>query len=366
MNANNAQELSFVDQLIQAVSVSQELLAESANAKKCIDALSAIETESELVKVTLWKLNKLSGNNKKGAVEALEFLIPAAQAVLEEDAKNQAPSRLAEIEEEILKHHSVAANALLTIGKLLNEAREEFSKAKEFLVWAEDKFGYKKAYVYRLMAAAEKFGDNPAFEGVAIKVLTIIAGLPEEVQKQAEELAEKGQLDTAKAQELQAEANPAPEQEKPAQAKAGPAVSTRDTAGAPWDEQSSASEGFDEEPDFAPAPVSVVLPEVKTEAPAELSDLNPADLQALIRSLQEQLREAKAAAIKKPELPWLPQFDNECLAARLGLSEAQGLDAKQARKAYRDLVKIGYGVEHPANAKLQEALQYLLGQREAA
>lgn len=361
-----SKELSFVDQLVQSIAVSQELLAESANAKKCIDALSAIETESELVKVTLAKLGKLSGNNKKGAVDALSFLVEQAQAVLEKEEADQAPvRRLAEIEEEILKHHSVAANALLTIGKLLNEAREEFAKAKEFLVWAEDKFGYKKAYVYRLMAAAEKFGDNPAFEGVAIKVLTIIAGLPEEVQKQAEELAEQGQLDTAKAQELQDKANPAADQETPVQAKVGPSVDTGWT-GAPWEEQASEPEQFGEDPDFAPAPVSVVLSEVKAEAPTELSELNPSDLQALIRSLQEQLREAKAAAIKKPDLPWLPQFDNECLAARLGLSEAQGLDAKQARKAYRALVKVGYGVEHPANAKLQEALEHLLGQSKAA
>lgn len=362
-----SKELSLVDQLVQAIAVSQELLADSANAKKCIDALSAIETDSELVKVTLAKLGKLSGNSKKGAVEALSFLVEQAQAVLEKEEEDQAPvSRLAEIEEEILKHHSVAANALLIIGKLLNEAREEFQKAKEFLVWAEEKFGYKKAYVYRLMAAAEKFGDNPAFEGVAIKVLTIIAGLPEEVQQQAEELAEQGQLDTAKAQELQDKANPKPEQEKPVQAKTGPSVSTGETTGAPWDEQASTSEDLVEDPDFSPAPVSVALPEVKAEAPTELSELNPNDLQALIRSLQDQLREAKAAALKKPELPWLPQFDNECLAARLGLSEAQGLDAKQVRKAYRDLVKIGYGVDHPANAKLQEALQHLVGQRKAA
>lgn len=361
--ANKAQDSDFLDLLTQVETVAKELRESGANAKKCLDAISSIGSDAEVVKLSLAKFDKVSGNNKKDAAIFLDELILLVQLVLKEE--EPATYRLAEIEEEILKHHSVAANALLTIGKLLNEAREEFDKAKEFLVWAEDKFGYKKAYVYRLMAAAEKFGDNPAFEGVAIKVLTIVAGLPEEVQKQAAELAQEGKLDTAKAQELQASAAPAPAEQAPekanAPAKAGPSVSTGDTTGAPWDEP----EAQEEDLDFSPAPVSVALPEVQQEVPSELSEVNPQDLRALIQSLQEQLREAKAAALAKPELPWLPQFNNECLAARLGLSEAQGLDAKQVRKAYRDLVKVGYGADHPANAKLQEAIEGLV-QKKAA
>lgn len=351
---------TFVDRLIAAVSVAQELTAEGANAKKCIEALTALDSDSEVVKNTLWSLDRLSGNNKKGAQAALEFLITEGKALVAE-SEEQKPSRLLEIESSINELNSTAANALLGIGKLLNEARGEFEKAKEFLAWAEEKFSYKKAYVYRLMAAADKFGDKPEFEGFSIKVLTIVAGLPEEVQKQASELAKDGELSPAKVTELEKASKPEPKtEEEPEVLSAVPTEAPESTpveTTAPWESAE------DSAPDFEPAPTSVVLPEAGDSA-AQLEKASdkadPAELRAIIASLQERLKEVEAKASKKPELPSLPQFNNDCMAARLGLSEAQAEDVKTVRAAYRDFVKLGYGVQHPANAKLQEALNVLV------
>ena len=359
--------LNFVEKLNTLAAIASDLICKGANAKACIEALSAVEVESEVLQVALNRLGKLSGRNKKESVQILHDFQTEVSMVLDEQ-EVEAVTDLAAIEAEILVLNKTAAEALLRIGALLNTARAEFDKAKEFLTWAEDKFGYKKAYVYRLMAAADKFGDKPEFEGVAIRVLTIVAGLPEELQAEAAELAQAGELDTKAAEELQAKAAPAP-----AEAPKGisPAVTLAEVKGTaqaqteaaddtPWGTEEDLGEDFGE--DFAPAPADVALT-VPAKPAAEVSALdelrgNPDQLIAIIKALQEEIRLANSKPAKV-ELPWLPQFTNSCFAARLGLSEEQAKSKQAVRTAFRDLVKIGYGAEHQAHPHLKAALDAL-------
>ena len=276
------------------------------------------------------------------------------------------------------------AEKQLAIGVLLLEAKDLHPTAKAFVEWSEEVLGYKKAYTYRLISVAERFGSEEAFEGVAIRVLHILAGLPEEVQEAAKDIAKAGALDTDTVNALKDAVQGKPNTEpKPLPAK-GSTEEEEELQNAIQEEQEALQEAEIES--LFERPDAVVLPKAKATKdepklePKEVEGLDIAPwldqeeellapslpvqdggledrLLTIIAGLQEELAQAK-----KQELPALPQFNNTDLAARLGLTHEQAKDKKQVRAAYNGLEAIGYNVKHSSHALLAQALKGLLAQ----
>lgn len=355
--------------LREAVSV---LLHDKATPKDAIAKLGEFEGQPG-VETALHDLKQLPWNAKAKAEPVLRDLFEKA----DEDEVSGAVARIPEIEATIRDLMQTAGTALLSIGELLNEARDEFESAREFLAWALEKFGFKKAYVYRLMNVADNFSQEDVLAGQSIRVLHRLAGFPEEVKQAAREQVEGGENLTDKgAQALNAEMNPPTEesQQGPSQgddnqeglhntvdANAQHSPAQAEDQGAPW-EPSTGSES-----PVAGQPVEL------TEAPkpAQQAEENPeiARLNRIIEELQAELaanrqeRERKSGGSKAPVLP---QFSSECMYARLGLSADESANTDKVRKAFRALVKAGYGSQHESHGLLIEARDALMQVSEAA
>lgn len=330
-----------------------------------VKAETAFEVAEELMQAAPW-------NAKKRAAAILEQLLTdlaEAEDIADEENtvtkgnSEQSIARLPEIESNIKELMTTAATALLSVGQLLNEARDEFDNAKEFLAWADEKFGFKKAYVYRLMKVADEFQHDEVLAGQSINVLSKLAGLPEEVKQKAREAVEGGEELTGKAVQRMAKGDEeAPEggAQQEADQSTGVDENARHTAplgddeGAPWSPETGAG-------DTPTDPPKLVEPEASDEV-KRLRDMI-AELQAELAAARQE-RESKAKG--KGQAPMLPQFTSDCLYARLGLSAEQGADPAEVRKAFRALVKAGYSSDHEAYPALVEAKDNLMQVAEAA
>lgn len=291
------------------------------------------------------------------------------ESMTEENAELNAdqPTRLHEIEATIHELNSTAATALLSVGQLLNEARDEFDSAKAFLAWALDSFGFKKAYVYRLMQVAETFQPDDVLAGQSVNVLHKLAGFPEEVREAAREVVEEnGKVTGREAEQLAADLTKNDTDSSADNAPASdakPDLGQGDT-GAPWDAKTGAQAG-DDSTELTQVPPMEDPAFVGEDRAADNSEL--VELRALVTDLRAELAAARTDKPKaKPEAPHLPQFDNAALYARLGLSAEQASDGKAVRQAFRALVKAGYGSAHASHALLVEARDALLGEAKAA
>jgi len=341
--------------LREAVSL---LLSDKATPKDALAKLAEFEGQPG-VETAIHDLKALPWNAKAKAEPVLRDLLDKA----DEAEVSGAVARLPEIEDSITELMKTAGTALLSIGELLNEAREEFDNAKDFLAWSLEKFGFKKAYVYRLMQVADEFKADDILAGQSIRVLHKLAGLPEEVKQAAREQVQQGDNLTGKDVDKLSKGDEEPAQE-PEQPKAGQsttvdendqhAAALGDDEGAPW----SAGTGRE-----APTgePPKAVEPEVDPEV-KRLREL-VSELQAELAAARQE-REAKAKG--KAQAPMLPQFTSECYYARLGLSAEQGSDPAEVRKAFRALVKAGYTSQHEAYPALVEAKDNLMQVAEAA
>lgn len=272
-------------------------------------------------------------------------------------------ARIPEIEATIKSLMGTAATALLSIGQLLNEAREEFDTGNDFLVWAREQFDFKKAYVYRLMKVADEFTPEDVLSGQSINVLNTLAGMPEEVKQAAREAVQGGEELTRKAVEGMAESGE-PEPESDAEAVPGESTTADteafhgadfgDDEGAPW----HAGTGRE-------APTGEAPKAVEPEESPEVKRLRElvSELQAELAAARQE-RESKASS--KSKAPMLPQFNSECYYARLGLSAEQGNDPAEVRKAFRALVKTGYNSHHEAYQALADAREVLMQETEQA
>lgn len=92
----------------------------------------------------------------------------------------------------------------LKIGALLAEGKEDFDNQRDFLEWADDTFGIKKAQCYNLMNIARVFATRKEFSGVAMRVLLMLVPFADEgeLMDKAADLAAVGELDTAAANQL--------------------------------------------------------------------------------------------------------------------------------------------------------------------
>src|SRR5690554_533955 len=333
-----------------------------------VKAETAFEVAEELMQSAPW-------NAKKKAAAILEQLltdlaeaedIAEEENIVTEGNSEQAIARLPEIESTIKELMTTAATSLLSVGQLLNEARDEFDNAKEFLAWADEKFGFKKAYVYRLMKVADEFRPEDVLAGQSINVLHKLAAMPEEVKQAARERVEEGEnLTGAEVERLADKGQEAPQQgddpdphestgvdENAPQTSA--ATDLGDDEGAPWNPATGSGDAPTDPPKLTQA-----------EADPEVQRLRElvSELQAELAAARQE-RESKAKG--KAQAPMLPQFNSDCLYARLGLSAEQGGDPAQVRKAFRALVKAGYSSDHEAYPALVEAKDTLMQVTDAA
>ena len=337
-------KVGIVDSLITKLRNTQEFLTgNSESLDSSIELLFALEVS----------LQELPWNSKSKARDAIDPVIDKLTE-LEDKAdkeKPQASARLPELEAEIAESLRVSANALVQAGHLLNEAREEFSSANEFLAWSRERFEFKKAYVYRLMKVADEFATDDALAGQSINVLHKLAGFPEEVKQAARELVAEGETLTGKAVEKMAGVpQPVDESKEPALP-----VSTVDNGpdlgqdeGAPW----SPATGRD-----------VSIGGIPTAVP-DSTDPELLKLRELVSELQSELaaarQERESKGKSKAVVPALPQFQSDCMYARLGLSAEQAVDPAEVRKAFRAMVKLGYSSQHESYALLLEAKDTLM------
>ena len=337
-------KVGTVDSLITKLRNTQEFLTgKSESLDSSIELLFALEAS----------LQELPWNSKSKARDAIDPVIDKLTE-LEDKAdkeKPQASARLPELEAEIAESLRVSANALVQAGHLLNEAREEFSSANEFLAWSRERFEFKKAYVYRLMKVADEFATDDALAGQSINVLHKLAGFPEEVKQAARELVAEGETLTGKAVEKMAGVpQPVDESKEP-----DLPVSTVDNGpdlgqdeGAPW----SPATGRD-----------VSIGGIPTAVP-DSTDPELLKLRELVSELQSELaaarQERESKGKSKAVVPALPQFQSDCMYARLGLSAEQAVDPAEVRKAFRAMVKLGYSSQHESYALLLEAKDTLM------
>lgn len=363
--------MNSVTELREAVAI---FLHDKATPKDAIAALNEHEGYPG-VDTALSDLKAVPWNAKAKAAPILQDLLDKLDA--SEDEGTGAVARIPEIEASIRELMKTAATSLLSVGQLLNEAREEFGSAKDFLAWAREQFEFKKAYVYRLMQVAESFDANDVLATQSIRVLHKLAGFPEEVQQAAREQAEEtGKVTEKQVEQIARLSGDAPEsgatgahegvepetaQSTTVDANAQHSHAQAEDQGAPW-EPSTGSE-----PPVAGQSVEL------TEAPkpAQQAKENPeiARLNRIIEELQAELaanrqeRERKTGGGKAPVLP---QFSSECMYARLGLSADESANAGKVRKAFRALVKAGYGSQHESHGLLIEARDALMQVAEAA
>ena len=338
-------KVGIIDSLITKLRNTQEFLtSNSESLDSSIEHLLSLESD----------LQFLPWNSKSKARDAIDPVIDRLTELEDkaEKEKVQASTRLPELEAEIAESLRVSAGALVQVGHLLNEAREEFSSANEFLTWSRERFEFKKAYVYRLMKVADEFATDDALAGQSINVLHKLAGFPEEVKQQARELVAEGETLTGKAVEKMAGVpEPVDESKEPALPESTVVDNGTDLGqdeGAPW----SPATGRD-----------VSIGGIPTAVP-DSTDPELLKLRELVSELQSELaaarQERESKGKTKAVVPALPQFQSDCMYARLGLSAEQAVDPAEVRKAFRAMVKLGYSSQHESYALLLEAKDTLM------
>lgn len=285
-----------------------------------------------------------------------------------------------EIALEIRTHLDNIGASYLKVGKALNEAREDFDKQQDFLVWVSAEFGIQKAQCYKLMKVGKSFGDDSRFAGVAMRVLAVLANFVEDeaVMNRAAELAKAGNLDSTSLEAILAPATKPTPATPPARNMAANdgntqegtengATPTASTGNAmPTIEEVTPPEVIiDGEPVESSAPAAPVVPASIVDTATNERERG---LLAMVETLretikqmqEEQRRHATERDSRVKAAPMLPQFKSKCMYARLGLSLEEAQDAKKVKKAQRDLVKLGYGEGHEAWANISEAVTSLL------
>jgi len=338
-------KVGIIDSLITKLRNTQEFLTGNSE---------SLDSSIELLFELEVSLQGLPWNSKSKARDAIDPVIDKLTELEDkaEKEKVQASTRLPELEAEIAESLRVSAGALVQVGHLLNEAREEFSSANEFLTWSRERFEFKKAYVYRLMKVADEFATDDALAGQSINVLHKLAGFPEEVKQQARELVAEGETLTGKAVEKMAGVpEPVDESKEPALPESTVVDNGTDLGqdeGAPW----SPATGRD-----------VSIGGIPTAVP-DSTDPELLKLRELVSELQSELaaarQERESKGKTKAVVPALPQFQSDCMYARLGLSAEQAVDPAEVRKAFRAMVKLGYSSQHESYALLLEAKDTLM------
>lgn len=258
------------------------------------------------------------------------------------------------------------------VGALLKEVLEEFKtqgkNQADFLDYCKGEFAIGKAQAYKLIAIFETFGEDSRFKGVSMRVLyTLASTATKEQVDRAAEFAATGSLTTSIVNEL---LNPTPLKVDTPPTTEGGGVS-EETQNRLADIQAAL------DAQNAEAEKALVL---KTEQVKEADSASMQSLQAsldsqseTIKALTEELgkanqliKELSAPSRAKISAPYLPQFNHACPNVVLGLSEAEGQQVTKVKKAFRELIKCGYGEGHEAFSQLTAAKDALLAAIEAS
>ena len=265
---------------------------------------------------------------------------------------------LDELEQEIKIELTRAQRSFLTVGKCLHSAlaniKKDGGKQVDFLAWASESCGIKKAQAYKLMGVYKNFGDESDFDGVSMRVLYTLTGQEDKVVKLARESALAGKLDTKELDRIIMSFKPVEEvEEKVTIAPNGGTVAPKGES-LPCETNSPVTH----------IDTKAVEENVKLKAKvAKLSEAGDgatmASLQVTIEALNEtvatlqaELKTAHEANVKAqaPKLPALPQFDSSCPATCLGLEVEFATDKVKVNKAYRSLASIFTAAISPESA----------------
>jgi len=382
MSFNNRTYKNSSAEAVQIVAwlevLEQDVVARGLALKEAKEAIAArIEEASEEFQS---RLNALATvRTKKGLTELVESFAKHAEELVDaqEEQQGGALESLTSLADQIDQLLTERAANTLALGKALSEAKALFDKGADFIAWAEQHCGIKRAQVFKWLKVWDRFGDNALFEGVAMRVLYTLASLPEDspVYLEATELLELGKsLDSrtltgliqkheAPKPEPKADPSPVIEPELVESQGADPVDAPEMDAGAPWEgeEVEAGAMGYGEHKSPETAPESA--PEAPKTEPVSASELTRRDrlieeLQATIAELNEQLKRAQAPAAPA-QLPPLPQFDQACPFAVLGLSRDAEGDAAAIKKAHRALAKL-YSGQPEVSEKLMNARKALL------
>lgn len=371
------EDMNAIIAIRNAANAVTELAGTAPNAKTTREALESLATEvractdaSPEVPKAAAKIDEaregmhgLVWNAKGGIAEDLLALglalYDAADAL---DAK-PTTNRLAEIAEEVKAAQQTAAEAAIQIGGLLTEARGEFEKQAEFLAWAKAELGYGKTFAYRLMKIHAEFKDADDLHGMSLRALHALTGISEEGKAAVLSLASSNK----------ASGKPAPTEaevkghDTTPEAPAAPAQATQGEEGG---EDTGEQLQADDAAPWATGAKDLDTPAAPAAPAAPSQSEEVQRLYDIIEGLREDLAKAREASDTgrkaKASAPMLPQFRNDCYAARLGLSEAQAADPAKVKRALRDLVRLGYNSKHEAYPLLAEAADSLQDTAKAA
>lgn len=288
----------------------------------------------------------------------------------------QVISRMQEIVLEINSKLDVIQKESLSVGDLLNEANEEFKehgkKSADFLAWCKAEFSIGKAQAYKLMKVSTFFKDDNRFTGVAMRVLYTLATEASDLElEKAAEFAESGTLTSAVVDTLlnpEKVGTPKKEENKPATESSKEEQEQQNAIDAALANVPTKSDSEEVPFDMGDATVSQCETKLETSAQDglhnEIIELRKA-LQAANDMIQS-MRDSKVQHNTAKEMPMLPQFTNACPYAVLGLGQLEAKQINKVKKAFRELIKCGYGNGHEAFELLTKAKDQLLADIEAS
>lgn len=303
-----------------------------------------------------------------------------------EEDDEEATSYLEELAEEIKTSLDSATAAYLNAGRLLvlglEEVKESGKKQADFITWADEMCGVKKAQAYKLMSVFKTFGQDSDFNGVSMRVLYTLTGQGDKVVDLARAAAVQGKLDTPALNDIINMVNGPKEKIAPKGPTMPPAPKSPATPSAPVDtakddeiatlkaqvadERRKREEAVDAALDMA-GPTD----HEEDNDPSLLSTMQTTidELNRTVAALTEELQVAKSTTISPAvnvsaaslPMPHLPQFESNSMPCRLGLEMEFCEDKVKVNKAYRALAKHYTAATNPeAAVLLKEARERLL------
>ncbi|QDF45984.1 hypothetical protein vBVpaPMGD2_45 [Vibrio phage vB_VpaP_MGD2] len=288
-------------------------------------------------------------------------------------------TRMQEITLEVCSKLDTIQQESLAVGKLLREAleimKDEGKKQAEFVEYCKLNFSIGKSQAYKLMKVSEFFEGDKRFNGVAMRVLYVLA--TEANEEQLEKAAELAANDSLNTGTLNAILYPeAPEKQEP--------EAPKETTEQAEEKKEEAEESLNSLPNADDVPFDMEGTGDSVQAQMQQNDtlqeanetVNKAELDAkdklieelrtTIAELNKTLSEVKSKSERKPVAPMLPQFKNACPYAVLGLGQVESKKVTHVKKAFRELIKCGYGDGHEAFELLVKAKDQLLADIEEA
>lgn len=298
-------------------------------------------------------------------------LIEELEPAKEFDGLHGAPvTELERLEDDIKSEVTNVASGYFNLGNLLKQAKEQFDKSHEFLSWADERFGFKKAYVYRLMQVATKFADPIWHSTPARNLFTLAQQGTEDDIENARQLLENGnELNIANLSILLNGAGSSkPEKSKAADTEASEQAlqqAAQSVTTAIMDDavRDVAPKIPGATQPAEPAPVTPPAPAAATESATESKLAEQLEIAlGQIAELTQRLAEATKPKLRDySEMPVLRQFRSSCYRTRLGLSEEEAGDKATILEAFKEFCKAGYGRQHQeAFALIDEARHNLI------